>query len=317
MYISRRKFLKNIFKIGAVTTGVISITPILEAASNISRRSDIVVAYGSDDIEKLVQVAIKNIGGMDRFVKKGDMVVIKPNIGFARTPEIAATTHPEIVKALIKMCYNVGAKRVFVFDHTCDFWKICFKKTGIKEATLSVKGRIFSAHKKKQYKKISIPNGKELKSTHIVKLLLDADVIINVPIAKHHAATGVTLGMKNMMGAVWNRGIFHIKNLHQCIADLSTVIKPTLTVLDATRILLTNGPRGPGKVRKTGEVVVGIDPVAVDAYGTYLFGIKPANIGYINIAYKMGLGEMNLNKIRMKRVSYDKKGRRYQYRKDA
>ncbi|MEK7273642.1 MAG: DUF362 domain-containing protein, partial [Candidatus Desantisbacteria bacterium] len=239
-----------------------------------------------------------------RFVKKGDTIVIKPNIGFSRTPQMAATTNPVVVSTLIKLCYEAKAKNVLVFDHTCDYWEICFKRTGIKKAVISAGGKIFSAHHKGLYRKVSLPSGKALKETLIVKQLLDADVIINVPIAKHHGAAELTLGMKNLMGAVWDRGIFHVKDLHQCIADLSTVIKPHLIVLDATRVLFNNGPRGPGDVKNIGKVIAGVDPVAVDAYGCTIFEKEPRQIGYINIAHKMGLGEIDLSKIRVKYVNH-------------
>jgi uncharacterized protein (DUF362 family) len=257
---------------------------------------------GQENIEQSVRSAIKAIGGIGRFVKQGDVVVLKPNIGFSCVPMMAATTNPAVVSTMVKLCYEALARDVLVFDHTCDYWEICFNRTGIKKAVTSAGGKIFSAHHKGLYRKVSIPAGKALKETLVVKHLLDADVIINVPIAKHHGATELTMGMKNLMGAVWDRGIFHVYDLHQCIADLSTVIKPHLTVLDAIRILFNNGPRGPGEVKNIGKIVVGVDPVAVDAYGCSLFEKEPHQIGYINIAHKMGLGEIDISKTRVKRV---------------
>ncbi|MDI6781368.1 MAG: DUF362 domain-containing protein [bacterium] len=306
MKITRREFLNNMAGLGVMMGGIMSpagnalakVGAILEA----STLPDMVIAQGQKNPEHSVYAAIKAIGGMSRFVKKGDVVVIKPNIGFSCAPEMAATTNPAVVSTLIKLCYEAKAKDVLVFDHTCDYWEICFQRTGIKKAAVSAGGRIFSAHRKGLYRKVPIPAGKALKETLVVKQLLDADVIINVPIAKHHGAAELTLGMKNLMGAVWDRGIFHVKDLHQCIADLSTVIKPHLIVLDATRALFNNGPRGPGDVKHIGKIIAGVDPVAVDAYGCTIFEKEPHRIGYINIAHKMGLGEIDLSRIRVKKV---------------
>ncbi|MBI4778475.1 DUF362 domain-containing protein [Candidatus Desantisbacteria bacterium] len=309
MKITRREFLSNMAGLGVMMSGIMSLVGNawgkVGAMIEASALPDLAIATGSrgENPEHSVRAAIKAIGGISQFVKEGDVVVIKPNIGFSRAPETAVTTNPVVVSTLIKLCYEAKAKDVLVFDHTCDYWEICFKRSGIKQATLVAGGKIFSAHRKGLYRKVSIPAGKTLKETLVVKHLLDADVIINVPIAKHHGAAELTMGMKNLMGAVWDRGIFHVKDLHQCIADLSTVIKPHLTVLDATRILFNNGPRGPGEVKNIGKIVVGVDPVAVDAYGCSFFGKEPHRIGYINIAYKMGLGEIDLNKIRVKKVS--------------
>ncbi len=306
MKITRREFLSNMAGLGLMMGGVmLPAGDVLGRVGNMLATStlpDLVVAQGQKNPEHSVHAAIKAIGGMSRFVKEGDMVVLKPNIGFSCSPEMAATTNPVVVSTLIKLCYEAKAKNVIVFDHTCDYWEICFKRTGIKKATISAGGKIFSAHRKGLYRKIPIPAGKALKETLVVKQLLDADVIINIPIAKHHGAAGLTLGMKNLMGAVWDRGIFHVKDLHQCITDLSTVIKPHLTVLDATRALFNNGPRGPGDVKHIGKIIAGVDPVAVDAYGCSLFGKEPHQIGHINIAHKMGLGEIDLSKLRIKTV---------------
>lgn len=309
MTITRREFLHNMAGIGVLMGGIMSpvgnawgkVGAMLEA----STLPDLAVAQRSgqeNSIENSARAAIRAMGGMSRFVKQGDVVVIKPNIGFSCVPEMAVTTNPEVVSTLIKLCYEAKARNVLVFDHTCDYWEICFKRTGIKQAATKSGGKIFSAHHKGLYRKVSIPAGKALKKTLVVKHLLDADVIINVPIAKHHGAAGLTLGMKNLMGAVWDRGIFHVKDLHQCIADLSTIIKPHLIVLDATRILFNNGPRGPGDVKNIGKIVVGMDPVAVDAYGCNIFEKDPRQIGYIDIAHKMGLGEIDVSKIRVKKV---------------
>ncbi|MFH1962835.1 MAG: DUF362 domain-containing protein [bacterium] len=304
MKITRREFLNNMAGLGVMMGGIMSAGNTWARVGNMLRASaipDLAVVQGSNP-ENSVRAVIKAIGGMSRFVKKGAVVVIKPNIGFSRTPEMAVTTNPAVVNTLVKLCYEAKAKDVLVFDHTCDYWEICFKKTGIKEAVISGGGKIFSAHYKGLYRKVLIPDGKVLKKALVVKRLLDADVVINVPIAKHHGATELTLGMKNLMGAVWNRGIFHVKDLHQCIADLSTVIKPHLTVLDATRALFSNGPRGPGDVKNIGKIVAGVDPVAVDAYGCTIFEKDPRQIGYINIAHKMGLGEIDSSKLRVKKV---------------
>lgn len=260
-----------------------------------SLKSTLIVAQNGTP-EELLTAALNKFGGIEKVVKKGDKVVIKVNISFNRTPEKAATTNTDLVKALSKECRAAGAREVLVIDHTIDNGEMCMNSSGMRKAVTEAKGKMKVIDSAGDYEEVVI-NGKALYSTMVSKDVLDADVFINVPIAKVHNSAVTTVSMKNLMGIVWDRGEFHWQGLHQCIADLSTVIKPDLIVLDAYRILMTGGPGGPGRVKEAGEVVVGTDPVAVDVYGSQLLEEDPEAIPYIKAAYEAGLGEMDLDKV--------------------
>jgi uncharacterized protein (DUF362 family) len=253
---------------------------------------------------EITSAAIEAFGGMGKFVKKGQTVVLKPNVAWARPMSAAATTNPKVVKAVAKMCYDAGAERVLVVENVIDKpAEFVLKLSGVAPAAESAGAKVINASDRSMFTKISIPKGKLLSSDECVKAVIDADVFINLPIAKTHSATKVTLGLKNLMGVVWDRQAWHNSDsLHQCIADYASAVSPTLTILDANRILLTNGPKGPGKTKDVGEVIVGVDPVAVDAYGASLFNLKPEDVEHIKLAAAMGLGEMNLDKVKVERI---------------
>ncbi len=254
----------------------------------------IVVASGKGP-SKNTQAAIEAIGGIDKFVRKGDFVVIKPNIAWNRPPESAATTNPEVVAQLVQLCKAAGAGRVVVMDHVIDRpAEAVLGLTGIREAVEKAGGEVKAVQQESDYRTIEIPKGKLLTSDTLAKDIIEADVFINVPVAKTHSATRLTLGLKNLMGCNWDRQAWHQSaSLEQCIADYATAVRADLTVLDATRILLTNGPKGPGRTREVDKVIVGTDPVAVDAYGATLFGLKPKDVAHILIAAQMGIGNIN------------------------
>ena len=277
------------------------------------------VAYAAGDADlaiaqqgspsQLLQAALAPLGGMGRFVKKGQRVVIKANIAWARTPDQACTNNPELLSALIKTCYQAGAKRVAVWDHTCDNYQFCFARSGLKKASQEAGADIFSGHGRNVYKQIPVPKGKKLKTVEIIQDVLDTDVFINIPLPKQHFATELTLGLKNLMGIVWDMELLHKIDLHQCIADINTIRKPDLVVVDAIRILTTNGPKGPGKTEDIGEVLASTDIVAVDAYSAAYFKhpktqkpFKPAEVLFVKHAYDLGLGEIDLSKVRVKKV---------------
>ncbi|MCJ7508315.1 MAG: DUF362 domain-containing protein, partial [candidate division Zixibacteria bacterium] len=205
------------------------------------------------------------LGGMKRFVSKGDIVVVKPNIGWDRTPEQGANTNPEVVAEIVKMCLEAGAKKVRVFDNSCNTAIRCYDRSGIMKAA-SRAGAEVSYMIEAGFSKVNFPQGEALKSWEIYKPALEADLLINVPIAKHHDFAGLTLGMKNLMGVMGgNRGKIHW-NLDNSLVDLANFIKPRLTILDATRILLRNGPQGgdPKDVRKLDTIIAGTEIATVD-----------------------------------------------------
>ena len=247
--------------------------------------------------QELLTAALNEFGGIGKVVKKGQRVVIKVNISFNRTPEQATTTNPELVDTLVRLCREAGAREVLVLDHTIDNGKMCLDSSEMEETVKRAGGTMKAINSERDYTEVDIPRGNVLKRVMISKDVLDADVFINVPIAKVHNSAVTTLSMKNLMGIVWDRGEFHWRGLHECIADLSTYVKPDLIVLDAYRILMTGGPGGPGEVKDAGEVVIGTDCVAVDTYGTVLLERNPDYVGYINAAVRHGLGEKDLDKV--------------------
>jgi uncharacterized protein (DUF362 family) len=270
--------------------------------------ADLVIAQQGKPAQ-LLQAALAPLGGMGRFVKKGQRVVIKANIAWARTPDQACTNNPELLSALIKTCYQAGAKRVAVWDHTCDNYQFTFARSGLKKVTQEAGADIFSGHGRNVYKQVEVPKGRKLKTAEVVQDVLNADVFLNFPLPKQHFATELTLGLKNLIGIVWDMELLHKIDLHQCIADLNTIRKPDLVVVDALRILTTNGPKGPGKTEDIGEVLASTDIVAVDAYTAAYFKhpktgkpFKPAEIRFVKNAYDLGLGEIDLAKVRVKKV---------------
>lgn len=265
---------------------------------------DIVVTR-SGEPEELVRKALEELGGIRRFVKKGDNVIIKPNIGPAiRTYEYAATTNPWVVGTLARLCLEAGAGRVRIMDKPFGGTaESGFAISGIREQVEKAGGEIEIMSRFK-FVSTEIPLGKDIKKWDIYEDILKADLLINVPIAKQHGLARLTLGMKNLMGAIANAQRFHL-NLHQRIADLASLVRPALTVVDAVRILVANGPTGGDlkDVRKLDTVIAGTDIVAVDSYTTALFGLKPDDIGYIQIADGMGLGSMDISTLNIKEIT--------------
>lgn len=243
--------------------------------------------------------AIKSLGGMNRFVKKGQTVVVKPNIGWDVSPERAGNTNPALVKQIIKHCFDAGAKDVYVFDHTCDNWNKCYSNSGIERAVKDANAKIVSGASESYYQDVTIKHGKKLKKTKVHELILESDVFINVPILKNHSSADLTIGMKNLMGNVWDRGYWHSNDLHQCIADFASWKKPDLTVVDAYFVMKKNGPRGVSKddVVTLKSQIVSTDIVAADAAAAKLFGKNPEDIDHIRIADEMKIGTMKLDKL--------------------
>ena len=303
----RRDFLQQVaaWSAGAcLATPVFNVRSIMAAEGDAKGASVLAVATGKD-YAALVEQVLKPLGGMAAFVHKGDRVVVKPNIGWDRTPEQGANSHPDVVKAVVQHCLDAGAKRVLVFDRTVNDARRCYATSGIQAAVESIGDSraqcVFADDK--TLVPVDIENAKSIKQFKFYKnaLQTECDCYINLPIAKHHCLSKLTIGMKNVMGVIGgNRGEIH-KGIHQRIADLNLVVRPKLTLIDATRILLRNGPTG-GKledVKVLDTLVASADPVAADAYATTLFGMKPEDLGSTVAAAKLGLGEMDLAKVKI------------------
>ncbi|UCE08697.1 MAG: DUF362 domain-containing protein [bacterium] len=298
----RRKFLKMAGIAGVAMSGMLDF-PLLKAANKSSSPTiDLAVVQNADPVT-LVRKAIEMLGGIEKYIKKGNVVVVKPNIGWDRVPEQAATTDPEVVAEIVRLCKKAGASKVQIFDRTCNQARRCYARSKIEQIAKQAGADVSHIYNQK-FQDVTIPNGKELKSWEFYRDALKADVFINVPIAKHHSLSRVTLGLKNIMGVIGgNRGKIH-NHFDVKIVDLNTVIQPQITILDAVRILMRNGPQGGNlnDVKEMNTIIAGVDPVAVDAYGATLFGLKPAELGFLKEAESRGLGRMDLGALKIGRV---------------
>jgi uncharacterized protein (DUF362 family) len=266
----------------------------------------VVVTRGGEP-EALVRQAIASLGGIEKFVPREANVIVKPNICVAyHTYEYAATTNPWVVGTLVKMCFEAGAASVKVMDYPFGgTQQKAYEISGIKEQVEAAGGEMANMLSYK-YIPTQNPTAAVLKTTAVYDDILKADVLINVPIAKQHGSSRLTLGMKNLMGVINNRGALHT-NLGQCIADLNALIKPQLTVVDAVRILTANGPTGGNlaDVKKLDTVIASPDVVAADSYAASLFGMKPEDLDYIVIGTGMGLGRSDIQNLNVQVIQVD------------
>jgi len=290
---TRRKFLK--------TTAAGIVLGLAGRPSFSIAREEVDLAVISGDPVAATKKALGALGGISRFVKKGQRVILKPNMSFTRAPEFGATTHPQVVATVAQACMEAGAQQVLVLDHTLHRAELCLERTGIREACKDIPGvHVLALQERKFFREIKIPQGKVLERVEVMKEVLDSPVLINIPVAKSHSATGVSMGIKGLMGLIWDREIFHSQvNMNQALADLATVIKPQLTILDATRALTSGGPGGPGEVKKPNLIIAGIDPVAVDSYGVsvvpwYGQTFKGRQVEHLQIAHQRGLGKIDI-----------------------
>ncbi|MBN1223045.1 MAG: DUF362 domain-containing protein [Candidatus Aminicenantes bacterium] len=290
----RRNFLKDL----AIGSLMWNFGPKLFAQD--SGHPDLAIIEGESPAQ-ITKEAIASLGGMPRFISRGDKVIIKPNIGWDRTPEQAACTNPEVVKTLVELCFEAGAKEVKVMDNPCNPARRTYVRSGIQKAAKEA-GADVPLPNEHHLKKTAI-SGDAIKEWEVYSDFVETDKIINAPIAKTHSLSRVTLGMKNWLGAIGgNRNQLH-QNLDLAVIDLAHFFKPVLTVLDAYRILLRNGPQGgrlsDAKLQKT--VVAGIDYVAVDSMGATFFGINPTDLRFLQLAQKKGRGEFDLEKLKIEK----------------
>jgi uncharacterized protein (DUF362 family) len=262
----------------------------------------VAVAEGKD-FARVTRKAIAALGGMGRFVKRGNVVVVKPNMGWDRTSDQAANTNPIVVRAIVEEALRAGAGKVKVFDRSCNDERRCYVNSGMTAALKGMRNVELKYIENERFKKVEL-RGKVLSEWELYDEALNADVFINVPVAKHHQLTGLTLGLKNVMGVMGgNRGTIH-KNIDEALSDVNRVLKSHLVVIDATRVLTAHGPQGGSlaDVKFFNKVLASTDIVAVDAYATTLFGHRPEDISVTVAAHKRGLGEINLKKIRIVRA---------------
>ncbi|MFH1597003.1 MAG: DUF362 domain-containing protein [Pseudomonadota bacterium] len=301
----RRDFLRHLAALGLVAgAGRMLVLPeeLWAMAPKETPQPLLAKAQGTN-YANLVGDTIQALGGMKKFVNPGEVVVVKPNMAWDRPPEMAANAHPAVVRQVVALCLEAGAKQVKVLDHTCHDARKAYANSGIKAAVEGLKDprAVVEYVDDRRFVELNVEKARALKKWYFYKDILEADRFINIPVAKNHSESRLTMCLKNMMGAIggW-RGRIHV-GLHQNIADMNLILRPDLHILDATRIMLRNGPSG-GRledVEVRNLVFAGTDPVALDAYGTTLFGLKPADIGHIVKAHQAGRGEMDLHKIQV------------------
>jgi uncharacterized protein (DUF362 family) len=269
-----------------------------------SDQAYLTVARGAD-ASAITRAAIAGLGGIERFVRSDDDVIIKPNICHDyHPPEYATTTNPTVVATLVTLCLGAGARRVRVMDMPFGGTpESAYAISGIGEAVAAVGGEM-TVMSPVKFTEVAIPQGRDIKAWETYRDALEADVLIDVPIAKHHALARLTLGGKNLLGVIRNRNQMH-RNLGQRIADLTSLIRPTLTVVDAVRILIAHGPGGGSlnDVQQMDTIIASHDIVAADAYAATLFGLTGADIGYVKAAADMGLGTIDLDAVKVEEVS--------------
>ncbi len=292
----RRDFLRIA---GAGVAGVVLTGLDLENVFSAEKpaRPVFVVARGGS-AEKNLAAALKSLGGASRFISRGDVVVVKPNIGWDRLPEQAANTDPSLVRAVVKSCYDAGAKKVKVFDSPCNDARRTYVRSGIAEAARKA-GAEVSFIDDRKFKNVDM-KGTVLKKWPVYSEVLECDKIVNVPVAKHHGTARLTMSLKNWMGVIGEpRNRLH-QDVDRSLADLGAFFKPAFTVLDATRILVANGPQGGNvkDVRTLNTIVAGTDEVAIDSYGATFFGLDGAKLGWLVQAAKLGVGQVDLTKVR-------------------
>jgi uncharacterized protein (DUF362 family) len=301
---SRRGFLRYNARL-LLWTAAISAGLRLPRPAAAGEIPDIALAVG--DRVPATRAAVDLLGGMGRFVKPGQKVVIKPNMSFAGGPEDATDTNPEVVRELVAMCREAGAERVRVLDHTLRREERCIE--GVQKAC-EVHGDdiVQAVSRSRFFKETPIPEGRQMTETDVMREVLEADVLIAAPVAKSHSGAGVSLSMKGMMGLVYNRGVMHSRyDLHESIVDLASLLKPDLVVVDGSRVLSTNGPGGPGRVLKMDTIIASADMVAADAQAVAMFEwygrkLQPRNVKHIRIAHERGLGRMDVENLRLKQV---------------
>jgi uncharacterized protein (DUF362 family) len=311
----RREFLKRLASLGAAGAAALlsrgsgrawaAAAAGGAAAGAASGALPDLVAVKGGDPASMLDLALSQMGGMGAFVRKGQTVVVKPNIGWDRPPEAAANTNPQLVKRVIEQCLAAGAKKVWVFDNSCDSGPRCYASSQIERFAKDAGAEVVSGASSSYYHEVPIPRAVNLKKTKVHELILQADVFINVPILKNHSGAGMTCAMKNLMGIVWDRGEFHANNLDQCIADSCLYRKPNLNIVDAWKVMLSGGPRGYSSSKYSEEkmLMLSTDIVAIDSASSRALGYQPERFDYIGMGEKLGLGRSDTSKLDIRRLT--------------
>ncbi len=295
---SRRGFVK-MGAVGGATAVAVSNAP----AKPTDGRVDVWVLHGTDN-RKLMQKAMNIIHENGWFGGNAKTVALKVNAAWGRTPEEGANTHPDLVDVFIDGAKKGGVENIVLPEHPCNNAKIAFKKSGIEAMAKKHKCKMIDLKTKQEsFTEVDVPAGRKLKKVEIAGEFLEADAVVNMPVAKHHKGTKLSMAMKNWMGAILDRRHWHRTDLHQCIADFATVMKPTWTIIDATRCMMDSGPQGPAKNLKIPNLLIlSKDQVAADAYASSIFHDSPYEIKYLKYAEEMGLGVVNREQMSIHKI---------------
>jgi len=310
-FITRRKFFRKTYQAIQKLTACGLLFPSLSFAKNSNSEDKLVdLAVIKGEPEKSISKAFELLGGIENFIKPNSIVLLKPNVCLPNPESWGTTTNPGVIRAVSQLALKAGAKRIIIADNTLREGEVCFSRTGIRDAINDLKKvKILSLQKESYYEEIKTHEGMALKSVKIAKLIKKSDVVINIPCAKSHVATQVSFGLKNLMGLIWDRAYFHDStDLHTAIAELATVIRPNITILDATRALITGGPTGPGKVIELNTIIAGSDPLAVDSYTTTLSNwnnrsLSAKTVKHLYHASELGVGQVDLEKLNIRELS--------------
>ncbi len=306
--VSRREFLKKQGKAALFAAAAAKAGFIFPLKADALRKPDIAVAKGGP--AEAARAAVGLLGGMEAFVKDGDRVVIKPNMSFAHPPDRATNTHPDVIRALSEMCVEAGASSIMVLDNPLQNAELCIERSGIEKACRQVPNTsVRTLSSSRFFHKVRLDQGQRFQETDVMQGVLEADVLIAAPVAKSHSATGVSLSMKGMMGLIRDRGVMHRRfNLSSAIVDLCTFLKADLAVIDATRVLASHGPFGPGEIIRADRVIASADMVAADAMAVDMFpwygrDVLPENVAHVREAHERGLGRMDLENLMIRTVT--------------
>ena len=305
MKVTRKAFLK--MGLAALAGGLAA--PLLrrpasaQAAPETAAADLVAVKDGSP--ARMFDAGILALGGLGRFVKKGATVLVKPNIGWDKTPSEGADTNPDLVGRIVAAARAAGARKVLCFDHPVNLEADCYRRSGIARAVKANGGEMRTGSDRKAYREVPIPGGQALKSALVHELYLDSDVVINVPVLKVHGGGRMTAAMKNLMGVVWDRGFWHRTDLQRCIAEFPLLRKPDLNVVDAYLVMVEHGPLGAStedlELRKM--QLLSTDMVLADAAGAKTLGLAPESVPYIGMAARLGVGSMDLERAAIRRIS--------------
>ncbi len=307
--ISRRTALKRLLRISSgLALSAFSGWPrdgLRSAWAGPEKRGFLIEGLGQGEgytVEELTRRVFEAAGGITQFISKGDVVVLKPNISWARRPDLAATTNPEVLEAVIGLCQEAGARKVRIADNTINDPRRCFALSGAGMVAKKTGAELI--YPRSSLMREMKLGGNRLDVWPVFVPLVEADKLINLPVAKHHGLSTLTLGMKNWMGAVGGRRSALHQDIHQIIVDLAQFFSPTLTLIDATRIMIRNGPSGGrlSDVATRNTLVLGNDQVAADAKASMLFGLSPKQVGHILLAQERGIGTYDLQQLDQRQV---------------